>query len=156
MLWWWLVLPTSLVVGAPAFFLLGQFTGLELLGRIAVALAVTFAVDFAIAASMESLAPTRLNIGPGEKVLETDVPAEQAIVISGFEASRRGKVSIRGETWKATRLAGDSGVLSEGMPVRVVDRNGLELIVSSDFRQVAGPGAVTPGDTSGPRVSPAP
>jgi membrane-bound ClpP family serine protease len=138
MLWWWLVLPTSVVVGVPTFVLLGQFTGLEFPGRIAVALVATFAVDFAIAASMESVAPTRLNIGPGEKVLETDVPAEQAIVISGFQASRRGKVSIRGETWKATRLAGDSGVLSEGMPVRVVDRNGLELIVASNGRQPAG------------------
>jgi membrane-bound ClpP family serine protease len=138
MLWWWLVLPSSVIVGVPTFLLLGHFTGLEFPGRIAVALVATFAVDFAIAGSMESIAPTRLNIGPGEKVLETDIPAEQAIVVSGFETCRRGKVSIRGETWKATRLAGDSGVLSEGMPVRVVDRNGLELIVALNGRQPAG------------------
>ena len=155
-LWWWLVLPTSVVVGVPAFLLAGQFTSLGFPGRIAVAVVVTFAADFAIAALMESVAPTRLNIGPGEKVLKSDIPAEQATVISGFGASACGKVSIRGESWAATRLAGDSGVLSEGMLVRVVDRNGLELVVSSNTRQLACPGPVTPGDTSSPRTRPAP
>jgi membrane protein implicated in regulation of membrane protease activity len=131
-LWWWLVLPTSVVVGVPAFLLAGEFTSLGFPGRIAVAVVLTFAADFAIAALMESVAPTRLDIGPGEKVLKSDIPVEQATVISGFNASARGKVAIRGESWTATRLAGDSGALSEGMLVRVVDRNGLELIVSSN------------------------
>ena len=155
-LWWWLVLPTSVVVGVPAFLLAGQFTSLGFPGRIAVAVVVTFAADFAIAALMESVAPTRLNIGPGEKVLKSDIPAEQATVISGFNASARGKVSIRGESWTATRLAGDSGALSEGMLVRVVDRNGLELIVASNARELVCPGPVTPGDTSARRARPAP
>jgi membrane-bound ClpP family serine protease len=155
-MWWWLVLPSSVVVGLPTFFLLGHFTGLEFLERIAVAMVATFAVDFAIAASMESVAPTRLHVGPGEKVLKSDMPAEQATVISGFDASARGKVSVRGETWMATRLAGDSGTLSEGMRVRVVDRNGLELVVSSNIGQVARPACVTPADTSARRAHPAP
>ena len=155
-LWWWLVLPTSVVVGVPAFLVAGEFTSLRFPGRIAVAVVVTFAADFAIAALMESVAPTRLNIGPGEKVLKSDIPDEQATVISGFDASARGKVSIRGESWTATRLAGDSGVLSEGMLVRVVDRKGLELIVSSNTRQLAFPNPVTPGDTSARRARPAP
>ena len=136
-LWWWLVLPTSVVVGVPVFFLAGHFTGLELPGRVALAICATFAVDFAVAAWMESFAPTRLNIGPGEKARKYDSPAEQATVISGFDASPRGKVSVRGETWVAVRLAGDSGVLSKGMPVRVVDRNGLELIVALNGHQPA-------------------
>ena len=156
MLWWWLILPTSVVVGVPTFFLVGHFMGLELPAQVAVAMIVTFAVDFAIAASMEAVAPTRLNIGPGEKVLKSDIPAEQATVISGFGASPQGKVSVRGETWLATRQAGDSGVLSAGMRVFVVDRNGLELIVSSHHRQVDGRGRVTPAGTSAHRARPAP
>lgn len=136
-LWWWLILPTSVVIGLPAFFLAGHFTGLEFMGRVAVAMLATFAVDFAIAAAMEAVAPTRLNIGPGEKVLDADIPAEQATVICGFDASPHGKVSVRGETWMAIRLAGDSAVWSAGMRVRVVDRNGLQLIVSSNSREPA-------------------
>ena len=76
-LWWWLVLPTSVVVGVPAFLVAGEFTSLRFPGRIAVAVVVTFAADFAIAALMESVAPTRLNIGPGEKILKSDIPAAE-------------------------------------------------------------------------------
>lgn len=155
-LWWWLILPTSLVVGVPVFLLTGHFTGLEFMGRFAVAIAATFAADFAIAAAMESVAPTRLNIGPGEKALRSDIPAEQATVISGFDTSPRGKVSVRGETWLATRLGGDSAALSEGMLVRVVDRKGLELVVSSTMRREDSPGYITPADTSGRPGHPVP
>jgi membrane protein implicated in regulation of membrane protease activity len=135
-LWWSIILPTSVVVGVPAFFVLGYLTPLEFPERVVVAIIATLAAELAIAASMEALAPTRLSIGPGEKKLRTEIPAEQATVISGFDVSPRGRVSVRGETWMATRLAGDSEVLSQGMLVRVVDRNGLELIVSSNTRQV--------------------
>jgi membrane-bound ClpP family serine protease len=137
MLWWWLILPTSLVVGVPTFFLAGHFTGLLIPERLAIAVFATLIADVVIAASMEAAAPTKLNIGPGERALESDTPMERATVICGFDSSPHGRVSVRGETWMATRLAGDSGALAEGMSVRVVDRDGLQLIVASSARQLA-------------------
>ena len=133
-LWWSIVLPTSVIVGVPTFFLVGYLTVWDLSGRIAVAIIATLTADLVIAAAMEAVAPTKLSIGPGEKALKTETPAEEATILSGFDSSPHGQVSVRGETWMATRLADDSDVLSQGMSVRVVDRDGLKLIVSSSSR----------------------
>ena len=133
-LWWSIVLPTSVIVGVPTFFLVGYLTDWVLAGRIAVAIIATLTADLLIAASMEAIAPTKLSIGPGEKVLKSETPAEEATILSGFDSSPHGQVSVRGETWMATRLADDADVLSKGMSVRVVDRDGLKLIVSSNSR----------------------
>ena len=132
LLWWSIILPTSVIVGLPTFFLVGYFTDWGISGRAAVALLATLAADFVIAASMEAVAPTKVNIGPGEKALKSEALAERAVVVSGFDSSPHGYVSIRGETWLATRFADDTEVLSAGTIVRVVSRDGLNLIVSSN------------------------
>lgn len=133
-LWWSIILPTSVIVGLPTFFLVGHFADWEIPERTAVAVIATLAADLLIAASMEAVAPTKVNIGPGEKALKSEALAEKAIIVSGFDSSRHGQVSIRGETWSATRLPDDTEVLSAGMSVRVVARDELNLIVSSNLR----------------------
>lgn len=133
-LWWSIILPTSVIIGLPTFLVVGHLTEWELLQRVAVAVFATAAADLAIAASMEAVAPTKLTVGPGERLLSSEPPAEVATIIGGFGSSPHGQVSVRGETWMATRLPDDLAVLSEGMSVRVVDRNGLNLTVSSNTR----------------------
>ncbi len=132
-LWWSIILPTSVIVGLPTFFLVEQFTGWDIPARAAVAVFATLVADLVIAASMEAVAPTKVNIGPGERVLKSEALAERAIIVSGFNSSPHGQVSIRGETWLATRLPDDTEVLSAGMSVRIVNRDGLHLIVSSNL-----------------------
>lgn len=130
-MWWSVILPTSVVIGIPTFFLVRELTGWGLLENAAAALVATLVADLIIAASMEAVAPTRVHIGPGEKTLDSEMPDEKATVVSGFDTSPNGRVSIRGETWSATRSPDDYGALSAGMVVTVVDRNGLNLVVSA-------------------------
>ena len=130
-IWWSAILPTSVIVGGPTFLLTGYFSGWDFLERVAVVVVLTLVVDLAIAAWMERVAPTRVSIGPGERVLNSEFAAEKAKVVDGFGSSAHGQVSIRGETWSAIRLPDDTGILSAGMVVSVVDRNGLSLIVTT-------------------------
>ena len=132
--WWSVILPTSVIVGVPTFFLVGLLTGWDIAERIAIAFVATLAADLAIAASMEAVAPTIVNIGPGDRILHSETPAEEATVVCGFDSSPHGRVSVRGETWSATRLPDDFDVLSKGMSVRVVGRNGLNLVIKANPR----------------------
>ncbi|MEJ2604933.1 MAG: NfeD family protein [Gammaproteobacteria bacterium] len=129
--WWLVILPTSVTVGGSLILLASIVTDWSLFVRLAVAaLAAAFA-DLAIAAWMESTAPTRVHVGPGEKYLSSDPSTERALVVSGFDTVPDGHVSIRGETWRAIRAPGDTGALTAGMFVSVVDREGLTLIVTA-------------------------
>jgi membrane protein implicated in regulation of membrane protease activity len=92
---------------------------------------VAFLGDLAVALSMEAVAPTKVDIGPGEKTFVRDMPPERATVISGFDTSEHGQVSIRGESWQAVRALDDTGILSKGTAVHVVERRGLTLVVSA-------------------------
>ena len=130
-IWWSAILPTSVIVGGPTFLFTGYFSDWDFLERVAVAVILTLVVDLAIAAWMERIAPTRISIGPGERVLKSEIAAEKAKVLNGFGTSAYGHVSIRGETWPAVRTPDDTGILSAGMVVSVVDRNGLSLIVTA-------------------------
>lgn len=130
--WWLVILPTSVVVGGSTFLVAGLVSDWTILERVAAALVLTFVADLAIAASIQAVAPTRINIGPGEKLLRSDLPSEKAKVIGGFDASSSGRVTIRGETWLATRAPGDSENLRTGMDVTVVARDGLTLVVSAN------------------------
>jgi len=129
--WWLVILPTSVTVGGTSILLTSIFTDWTLFTRVAVAALATAAADLSIAAWMESLAPTRIHIGPGEKQLVSDLPSEKATVVSGFGSTPDGYVSIRGEIWRASRAQGDNGALITGMTVHVVDREGLTLVVST-------------------------
>ena len=124
------MLPTSVLVGGTAFLLVRHFTDLTLLQVVAVAMIAAFLADVGIAAAMQEIAPSWVNIGPGEKVLKSDRPSEQATIVAGFGYSREGQVSVRGETWRAVRAPDESGAISTGMVVSIVDRHGLTLVVS--------------------------
>lgn len=132
--WWLVILPTSVTVGGSLILLTSVFTDWSLFVRLAVAALATAFADLAIAAWMESIAPTRVHVGPGEKYLVSDPATERAMVISGFDSAPHGYVSIRGETWRAIRAPGDADALTAGMLVSVVDRDGLTLIVATTPR----------------------
>ena len=133
-IWWMVVLPTSVVVGGTTFLLAGYLTDWGVPGRIAAALVLTVAADLAIAASIQVFAPTKVNIGPGERSFNSELPSETARVIAGFDASSHGRVSVRGETWRAMRAPGDAVRLTTGMDVNVIARDGLTLVVSANPR----------------------
>lgn len=129
---WWITLAfSSLTVATVGYLVLGQLTDWSPFGRILGVLCLTTAVDFATAKWMESIAPTRVDVGPGEKALITDEAADVGSVVSGFRESRRGMVLIRGEIWKARQEEGDPDSLAIGNHVRIVRRSGLTLIVAS-------------------------
>ncbi|MDJ0918986.1 MAG: NfeD family protein [Woeseiaceae bacterium] len=129
--WWLAILPTTIVVGVPVFLLLDQQTDLGLAVSLAVALACALLGDLAIAAWMERIAPTKVCVGPGERLTDGEIPSDEAIVLSGFNESAEGRVSVRGETWAAARQPGDTVDLVAGTTVRIVDRDGLRLLVST-------------------------
>jgi len=129
--WWLVILPTSVTFGGTAILLTSNFTDWGAMGLVSVAVVSTFLADLAIAASMEAIAPTKVSIGPGEKYLESDLASEKAIIMSGFDSVSHGQVSVRGETWRAIRAPEDTGTLTKGMSVNVVDRDGLTLVVST-------------------------
>jgi membrane protein implicated in regulation of membrane protease activity len=129
---WWITLAfSSVTVATVGYLVLGQLTDWTPTVRIFAVLGLTTVVDFTTAKWMESIAPTRVDIGPGEKALITDESAEIGRVVSGFEATRQGMVLIRGEIWRARQKEIDPDPLRIGNPVRVHGRSGLTLIVSS-------------------------
>lgn len=128
--WWLVVLPTSVMVGGTAFLLSSYLTDWGLTERVLAALVLAFVADLAIAASIQALAPTKVNIGPGERAINSELPAETARVIAGFCASPNGRVAVRGESWRATCSRGDGMRLTKGMDVSVVARDGLTLVVA--------------------------
>jgi membrane protein implicated in regulation of membrane protease activity len=130
-IWWLVILPTSVTVGGTTLLVTSSFTDWGVMALVAVAGVSTFLADLAIAASMEAIAPTKVNIGPGEKHLDSDLASEKATIMSGFDSISRGQVSVRGETWRAIRAPDDTGTLTTGMSVNVVDRDGLTLVVST-------------------------
>jgi membrane protein implicated in regulation of membrane protease activity len=129
--WWLVILPTSVTVGGTTILLTSSLTDWGVMARVAVAVVSTFLADLAIAASMEAIAPTKVSIGPGEKHLDSDLASEKATVMSGFDSISYGQVLVRGETWRAIRAPGDTGILTTGMSVNVVDRDGLTLVITT-------------------------
>jgi membrane protein implicated in regulation of membrane protease activity len=129
--WWLVILPTSVTVGGTTILLTSNFTDWGVMALVAVAVVSTFLADLAIAASMEAIAPTKVSIGPGEKYLDSDLVSEKATIMSGFDSISHGQVSVRGETWRAIRAPDDTGTLTTGMSVNVIDRDGLTLVVST-------------------------
>lgn len=130
---WWLVIgATTLVIGVAAFLILRFWTALSLEQLILYWLIVTFIGDVITAISMEAVAPTRVKIGPGDRQFDADHPVERAIVVAGFDDAGQGRVRIRGETWRARQVEDDRESLESGARVRVVERDGLTLVVSTD------------------------
>ena len=92
--------------------------------------AVSFVGDLALALSFEAIAPTRVIIGPGDRVQRGSAVKETASIISGFENSAEGKVTVRGEIWAARCVSADSYSLAVGENVRVLGREGLTLLIA--------------------------
>ena len=130
--WWLIIGATTLVIGAVVFVVLRFWTALALEQLILYWLIITFIGDVITAVSMEAVAPTRVTIGPGDRQFDADDPAERAVVVAGFDDAGRGRVRIRGETWQARQAKEDRASLITGTRVRVVERDGLTLVVSTD------------------------
>lgn len=129
---WWITLAfSSVTVATVAYFVLGQLTDWPSAFRILAAAGLAAVVDLGTANWMESVAPTHVSVGPGEKARITDEPSDVGLVVSGFDAARKGIVSIRGELWRARQLDDDADYLHIGNPVRIVGRSGLTLVVAS-------------------------
>lgn len=130
-LWWMSLLLSSVVTGSLAFLSLLYFTDWSVPKLVVASGFFVFLGDLTLAMTMEKVAPTRIAVGPGERHFHTERSSDKAIVLSGFSTSSRGQVSVRGETWQAVRAPGDESILSEGMLVHVVERDGLTLVVAS-------------------------
>lgn len=130
--WWLIIGATTLVIGVAAYLVLRYWTALALEQLILYWLIITFIGDVITAVSMEAVAPTRVTIGPGDRQFDADHLAELATVVAGFDDTRQGRVRIRGETWRARQAEGDHLSLESGTEVRVVDRDGLTLVVTGD------------------------
>ncbi len=128
---WW----AWLAAGAFAF---GVFTAAVLYWRgivtdpialILVALVGSAMGDLLMAASFEVIAPSRVTLGPGERAKKDDDLLELATVVSGFNDSAAGRVRARGEIWGARCYDGTPLSLTVGVKLRIVERDGLTLLV---------------------------
>jgi len=70
----------------------------------------------------------------GDRQFDTDAPAELAVVVVGFDDTGKGRVRVRGETWRARQAENDRASLDPGAVVRVVARDGLTLVVAAEKR----------------------
>ena len=86
--------------------------------------------DVILALLMQAVSPTRVTLGPGDRHRSDDPPGELGTVLADFE-SGSGKVSIRGEQWRARQAPGCNRRLGAGTAVRVLEREGLTLVVSA-------------------------
>ena len=128
------MLLASDVIGGGAIFLLYALTNLGFVSILVVGVALIFLGDLLLAVYMEAVAPTGVSVGPGEKLRNSDVPAEEATVIADFDDAGCGRVSIRGETWRAMQSSETQESLTQGARVRVIRRDGLILIVTPGAR----------------------
>jgi membrane-bound ClpP family serine protease len=128
---WWTALSTIAVVCAAAtawsLYLLEVVS--EPLWVLVAAVVAAAIGDIAAALGMEAIAPTRIAVGPNERAAYDSEIKETAVVVSGFELSREGKVFARGETWAARVATGQALPLARGARVTIVDRDGLTLLV---------------------------
>jgi len=123
---------TTLAISIAGFLLFPYFSTLSARQFLLLWVCLVAAGDFVTALSMEAVAPTRVAIGPGERRFAADDPKELATVVSGFTDSDVGKVRIRGETWSARLVSTDGPRVQAGYAVRILDRDGLTLLVSAE------------------------
>ena len=110
--------------------MLSLLTELPIATVITVSVALILVGDIALALFMQAVSPTHVTLGPGDRRHNTELPKELGTVATNFE-NRRGRVSVRGETWRARQAVSCSGRLEAGVAVRVVEREGLTLVVSA-------------------------
>ncbi|MEO0996621.1 MAG: NfeD family protein [Pseudomonadota bacterium] len=128
-IWWLSILLSSTVTGGSAFVLLSLLTSLPL-GKVLIAsVLLALTGDLVLALVMETVAPTHVKLGPGERQLDSELPSEPAYALVDFDDTGRGTVSARGETWQAQRPNDSSHRIAAGDRVQVVCREALTLIV---------------------------
>ncbi len=128
--WWSWLASGALVFGGCTGLFLYQQGSISGINFILLVVAVSFVGDLALALSFEAIAPTRVIIGPGDRVQRGSAVKETASIISGFENSAEGKVTVRGEIWAARCVSADSYSLAVGENVRVLGREGLTLLIA--------------------------
>ena len=128
--WWLAILVVTVGISAVTFLLLGG-RDLHPTELVLYCLGMSLLGDVVTALSMEAIAPTRVTIGPGDRQLRDDLPTELALVVSEFDGAGVGRVRIRGEIWQARGSSVGFRPMM-GSRVRVINRDGLTLIVSAD------------------------
>ncbi len=132
-LWWASILLSSIVTGGGSFLLLKLFTEwpTELVLKTSVVLVVLG--DLTLALMMEAVSPTRIKVGPGDRLHDDDLPTDRALVLGDF-VDGQGRVSVRGESWLARQAGETATPLTAGAIVHVVEREGLTLVVTEKAR----------------------
>ena len=135
-LWWASILLSSVVTGGSSFLLLALLTELPIEIVITISVALILVGDILLALLMQAVSPTRVTLGPGDRRLSSESPGELGTVMADFEDGS-GNISVRGEQWRARQSAACNRRLNAGAAVRVLDRDGLTLVVSAaDRRQL--------------------
>ena len=129
-LWWASILLSSVVTGGGSLLLITMLTDLPLETTVKVSAVLVLLGDIVLALWMETISPTRILIGPGDRRLRGDAPRELGTVIGDFE-NGSGNVSVRGECWQAIQDPGCKRRLKAESQVRVLERRGLTLVVAS-------------------------
>ena len=129
--WWSWLASGALVFGGCTGLFLYQQGSISGINFILLVVAVSFVGDLALALSFEAIAPTHVIIGPGDRVQRGSAVKETASIISGFENSAEGRVTVRGEIWAARFVSEDSCSLAVGKNVQVLGREGLTLLIGS-------------------------
>ena len=129
-LWWASILLSSVVTGGGSLLLITLLTDLPLETTVKVSAVLVLAGDIVLARWMETVSPTRILVGPGDRRLKDDDPRELGTVIGDFEDGS-GSVSIRGECWRAIQDPGCKRRLKAESRVRILERRGLTLVVES-------------------------
>lgn len=91
-------------------------------------LAILFG-DIVTAIAFESLAPTEITLGPGEKFERDSELNLTATVVSGFAGTRTGYVRVNGESWAARLAEGEPQSVAPGRRVSITGRDGLTLTI---------------------------
>ncbi|MCC5794879.1 MAG: NfeD family protein [Chromatiales bacterium] len=121
--WWLIMAGMTGSLGTASAFTLWWFELLLNWQAVLLALFVIIAGDLLAALGLAMIAPTRVNLHPGER----REPVGE--VESGFGGQSHGRIRVHGERWRA-RLRDGSLSLHPGQRVRVTGREGLELLVS--------------------------
>ena len=129
-LWWASILLSSAVTGGGSFMLLTLLTELPIETVVKISLALVLVGDVVLALVMEAVSPTHVTLGPGDRRCAADRPTELGVALGDFDDGY-GSVSIRGERWRARQAPGSSRPPRAGAAVRVLEREGLTLVVAA-------------------------
>ena len=129
-LWWASILLSSVVTGGGSFALLSLLTPLSMETTLVISAALVLVGDIVLALLMGKVSPTRVFLGPGDRRVKDELPRELGTVIGDFR-NGTGCVSIRGERWHARQDSDCGQRLDAGSPVRVLERQGLTLVVAA-------------------------